>query len=56
MKTKFFSIVLTLASLSVFGNEAKSSTNLPAQCKAAKNPIALNKLSDVKKLKKKNIF
>ena len=52
MKTKFFSIVLTLASLSVFGNEAKSSTNLPAQCKAAKNPIALNKLSDVKKTKK----
>ncbi len=52
MKTKFFSIVLTLASLSFFGSEVKSSTNLPAQCKAVKNPITLNKLSDVKETKK----
>ena len=38
--------------MSVFGSEVKSSTNLPTQCKAAKNPIAINKLSDVKQTKK----
>ena len=51
MKTKFFSLVIALASFSVFGNEVKSSSNLNAQCKAVDNAIAINKLSDVKKTK-----
>ena len=52
MKTKFFSLVLALASFSVLGNEVKSSSKLPTQCKAVENPIAINKLSDVKETKK----
>ena len=48
MKTKFFSLVLTLASFSIVGNEVKSSSKLPAQCKATDNAISINKLSDVK--------
>ena len=52
MKTKFFSLVLALASFTVFGNEVKSSSNLPTQCKAIDNAIVIDKLSDVKNTKK----
>ena len=52
MKSKFFFLLLTLASFSVFGSEVKSSSKLPTQCKAAEDAIAINKLSDVKKTKK----
>ena len=52
MKFKFIPLALTLVSISVFGNEVKSSSNLPAQCKAVDNAIAINKLSDVKQTKK----
>ena len=48
MKSKFFFLLLTLASFSTFGNEVKSSSKLPAQCKAAEDVITINKLSDVK--------
>jgi len=52
MKNKFFYLVLAFASFSVLGNEVKSSSKLPTQCKAVENPIAINKLSDVKQTKK----
>ena len=46
--SKFLLFIITLASFSTFGNEVKSSSKLPTQCKAAENAIAINKLSDVK--------
>ena len=48
MRTKFLSLLITLASVSTFGSEVKSSSRLPSQCKAIDNPIPINKLSDVK--------
>ncbi len=46
--SKIILFIITLVSFSTFGNEVKSSSKLPTQCKAAKNAIAINKLSDVK--------
>ena len=46
--SKIILFIITLVSFSTFGNEVKSSSKLPTQCKATKNAIAINKLSDVK--------
>ena len=46
--SKFLLFIITLASFSTFGNDAKSNSSFAPQCKAVENTIAINKLSDVK--------